>query len=189
MLIIYRYTSERLDYFQLQFGMSAPEPVRARFWVPSASMVMMRVWARRHRRGRVGEGDVAAVGGPGGEVAAADVVGELDPLLGGDLHDVDVLSAGSAGAVLTIPGEGEELAVGGPGDRGCIAAVGHAGDAGAVGVHDVELGKAGAAADPGDLCAGLGVVGGRDVGTLVAGDAVGDGALGIGDPDLGIAGA
>ena len=32
------------DHFQLQFGMSAPEPVRARFWVPSASMVMMRWW-------------------------------------------------------------------------------------------------------------------------------------------------
>src|ERR1700734_3916036 len=31
-------------YFQLQFGMSAPEPVRARFWVPSARMVMMRWW-------------------------------------------------------------------------------------------------------------------------------------------------
>src|SRR6185437_7989330 len=32
---------------QLQLGMSEPEPVSARFWVPSASMVMMRVWSAR----------------------------------------------------------------------------------------------------------------------------------------------
>ena len=103
-----------MAHFQLQLGMSAPGPVRERFWVPSASMVMMRVWAWP-AVGGVGEDDVPAVGGPGGEVAAADVVGELDPALGRDLHDVDVLSAGSAGAVLAVPGEGDELAVGRPG--------------------------------------------------------------------------
>src|SRR5665213_654360 len=64
--------------------------------------------------GCIGENDVAAIGGPGRKVAAADVVGELNPTLGGDLHDVDVLSAGCSGAVLAVPGEGEELAVGGP---------------------------------------------------------------------------
>ena len=31
-------------YFQLQFGMSAPGPVNARFCVPSASMVMIFMW-------------------------------------------------------------------------------------------------------------------------------------------------
>ena len=132
---------------------------------------------------------MAAVGGPGGKVAAADFMGELNPALGGDFHDVDVLTAGGAWAVFTIPGKGDELAVGGPGGGGCITAVSHAGDAGAVRVHDVELGKASAAADPGDLGAGLRVVGGRDVWTLVAGDSVGDGTLRIGDPDLGVAGA
>src|SRR6266702_5255003 len=32
------------DYFQLQFGMSAPGPVSARRWVPSASMVQTFMW-------------------------------------------------------------------------------------------------------------------------------------------------
>ena len=156
--------------------MSAPEPVRARFWVPSASMVMMRVWPAR----------------PSGELAktmwrpSGDQEGKSQrPLswvswiqrLVATLHDVDVLAAGSAGAVLAVPGEGEELAVGRPGGRGGVAAVGHALHAGAVGVHDVELRQAGAAADPGDLRAGLGVPGGRDVRAREAGDAAGDAAV------------
>ena len=58
--------------------------------------------------------------------------------------------------------------------RGSVAAVGHALHAGAVGVHDVELRQAGAAADPGDLRAGLGVLGGRDVRTVEVGDAAGE---------------
>ena len=74
----------------------------------------------------VGIDDMPSVGRPGREVAAAAVVSELNPALGGDFHDVDVLSAGCAGAVLAIPGEGEELAVGRPGGRGGVAAVGHA---------------------------------------------------------------
>ena len=36
-----RSRREEGAYFQLQFGMSAPGPVNARFWVPSASMVMI----------------------------------------------------------------------------------------------------------------------------------------------------
>ena len=109
--------------------------------------------------GGVGVDDVAVVGRPGGEVAAAAVVGELGPFPGGDLHDVDVLSAGRSGAVLAVPGEGEELSVGRPGGRGGVSSVGHLLHAGAVGVHDVELGQAGAVADEGDLGPGLGVVG------------------------------
>src|SRR6185437_849618 len=34
----------RRTYFQLQFGMSVPGPVKALRWVPSASMVQMRIW-------------------------------------------------------------------------------------------------------------------------------------------------
>src|SRR5579871_2126388 len=62
--------------------------------------------------GGVSEDDMTAVGRPGGEVAGAYVVGELNPALGGDLHDVDVTAAGGAGAVLAIPCEGEEVSVG-----------------------------------------------------------------------------
>ena len=123
---------ERRSYFQLQFGMSPPAPVRGRRWVPSASMVQM-LGVAGAAAGAVGVDDVATVGGPGREVAATAVVGELDPALeGGDLHDVDVLSAGGSGAVLAIPGEGDELAVGRPRGGGGVAAVGEAIDAGAV---------------------------------------------------------
>src|SRR5258705_8352484 len=39
-----RSRREESAYFQLQFGMSAPGPVNARFCVPSASMVMIFMW-------------------------------------------------------------------------------------------------------------------------------------------------
>src|ERR1700761_6433280 len=64
--------------------------------------------------GRVCVDEMTAVRRPGGEVAATSVVRELNPFFRGDLHDVDVLSAGGARTVLAIPGEGDELAVGGP---------------------------------------------------------------------------
>ncbi len=71
--------------------------------------------------GGVGVDDVASVGRPGGEIAAAGVVGELDPLAGGDVDDVDVLARRGSGAVFAIPGEGDELAVGRPRGRGGVA--------------------------------------------------------------------
>src|SRR6201996_2247602 len=64
--------------------------------------------------GRVCVDKVTAVRRPGGKVATTSIVGELNPLLGGNLHHIDVLSTGGAGAILAVPGEGEELAVGGP---------------------------------------------------------------------------
>src|SRR5580704_17053982 len=64
--------------------------------------------------GRVCVDEMTTVGRPDGEVAAAAVVGELNPLLRGNLHHVDVLAARGARAVLAIPCEGEELAVRGP---------------------------------------------------------------------------
>src|SRR5271165_893933 len=48
------------------------------------------------------EDDVAAVGRPGGEIVGAGVMGKLLPALGGDVHYVDVLTAGRAGTVLAV---------------------------------------------------------------------------------------
>src|SRR3569623_216739 len=75
------------------------------------------------------EYDVAIVGRPGGEVVAAGLMGELHPAARGDVHEVDVLAAGSAGTIFAIPGEGEELAVGSPRGRDGIAAICETGDA------------------------------------------------------------
>jgi hypothetical protein len=69
--------------------------------------------------GGVGVGDMAAIGRPSGEVAAAAVVGELaygvvTLYVGCDLNEVDVLPTGGTWAVLAFPGEGNELTIGRP---------------------------------------------------------------------------
>src|ERR1700678_4133663 len=114
---------------------------------------------------------------------------ELNPFLGGDLHDIDVLPPGRSGTILAVPCEGEELAVGRPGRRSCVTALGHALYRRAVGAHDVELRQAGASADPGDLRAGTGGEDGRDIRADEAGDAASIASTGIGDPYLRVAAA
>ena len=68
-------------------------------------------------------------------------------LLAGDVHHVDVLSAGIAGTVLAVPTEGQHAAVGRPRRRDGIAAVGHALHIGAILIHHVDLRLARAPAD------------------------------------------
>src|ERR1035441_7812545 len=133
--------------------------------------------------------DVASVRSPGGEVVASGFVGDLKPALAGDVHDVDILTAGIAGPVLAVPTEGEELAIGSPGGGYGIPAVGQALNVGAVLVHGVDLRLPGAPADPGQLRVGARIPGGRDVGPAEVGEPAQIGAACVGDPDFGIAGA
>src|SRR5271157_4124863 len=133
--------------------------------------------------------DVTSVRGPGGVVVASGFVGNLKPALAGDVHDVDILTAGVARPVLAVPTEGDELAVGSPGGRDSIAAVCQALDVGAVLIHDVDLRLPGAPADPGQLRVGVRIPGGREVGTTEVGEPAQIGAARVGDPDFWIAGA
>src|SRR5882724_2079568 len=57
---------------------------------------------------RAGIDEMASIGRPRREVTASGVVGDLDPFLTGDLHHVDILATRCTGAVLTVPGKGDE---------------------------------------------------------------------------------
>src|SRR4051812_6279462 len=83
--------------------------------------------------------DVPAVWGPGGKIVAAGLMGELQPTLAGDIHDVDVLPARRARPVFAIPTEGEHGSVGSPGRRDRVASIRQALDVGSVLIHCVDL--------------------------------------------------
>src|SRR5580658_3403180 len=111
---------------------------------------------------------MAAVGSPAGAlVAASRVRREIDDVLGGRLHDVDIVVA-----VRAAPTEGQELTVGGPGGVDDVTLVREIEQVhvGAVGVHHVELGDTAAIADEDDGLAGLGVPGRRSATAVDVGD-------------------
>src|SRR5205085_10061195 len=76
---------------------------------------------------------------------------QLLPLFRSDVHDVNILRAGSAGAVAPDPGKGYKLRVGRPRRRDGISLVGEALCVTAVGIHQLSLRQTGWAADPDDL--------------------------------------
>src|SRR3954452_22714799 len=104
--------------------------------------------------------DMPPVRRPAWEIIAPRIVRKLQPALAGDVHDVDVLPARRAGAVLPVPTKGEHGAVGRPGRRDGVASIRQPLDVGSVLVHGVDLRKAGAAAYPRDLRVGSRVPGG-----------------------------
>src|SRR5438552_17840448 len=95
---------------------------------------------------------MAAVRGPTGTLVAALIAGQFDKLAGGGVHDVDVVVVVGA-----APTEGQQLAIGGPRRVNDVAFVWEVqlGLAGAVVIHEVELGCAGAFADVGDGLTGF----------------------------------
>src|SRR5437660_7661012 len=98
------------------------------------------------------EDKVAAVGSPAGALIAALVAGQLYNLAGSGVHDVDVVVVVGA-----APAKSEELAIGSPGGIDDVALVGNVQlcGAGAVGIHQVQLGSAAAVADESDGLAGF----------------------------------
>src|SRR5437588_6834845 len=120
------------------------------------------------------EDDMSAVRRPRGEVVASLAMGELHPLMAGDVHEVDVLAAGRTGSVMTHPCIGEELPVRRPGRRDGVSAFGDFLGVSTVGFHHVYLWNTGAvSAHPGDLRAGLGVEDRRGIWSVVCGQALG----------------
>src|SRR6267378_3527402 len=124
------------------------------------------------------ENQMAAVRGPTGTLVAALVAGQFDKLARGGVHNVDVVVVVGA-----APTEGQQLAVGRPRRVDDVAFVGQIqlGLAGAVGIHEVELGSAGAIADEGDGLTGFRIPTGRHTCTVGAGQALGAATVDVGN--------
>src|SRR5580704_2693102 len=121
---------------------------------------------------------------PAGKVVASGVMGKLQPPLAGDVHYIDVLSAGRPWPVLPVPTESEKLAVRRPRRRNGVASIRHALDVGPVLIHDVDLGQAGTAAYPRDLRIGARVPGGTDVGSAKRRELTQISTVRVGNPDF-----
>src|SRR6266550_769047 len=130
------------------------------------------------------ENQMAAVRGPTGTLVAGLVAGQFDKLAGGGVHDVDVVVVVGA-----APTEGQQLAVGRPRRVDDVAFVGQIQlrVAGAVGIHEVELGSAATIADEGDGLTGFQIPTGRHAGAVGVGQPFGAAAVDVGDVKLGIA--
>src|ERR1700731_870610 len=121
---------------------------------------------------------MAAVRGPTGTLVAALVAGQFDKLAGGCVHNVDVVVV-----VGTAPTEGQQLTIGRPGRVDDVAFVGEVqfGLAGAVGIHQVELGRAGAIAHEGDGLASFRIPTGRHACAVGIGQAFGAATADVGN--------
>src|SRR5467141_522938 len=113
---------------------------------------------------------MAAVRGPTGTLVATLVAGQFDKLAGGGVHNVDVVVVVGA-----APTEGQQLTIGRRGRVDDVAFVGEVqfGLAGTVGIHEVELGSAGAIAHEGDGLTGFRIPTGRHASAVGAGQALG----------------
>src|SRR5438105_15257030 len=128
--------------------------------------------------------DVAAIWRPTGTLVAALVASQFDELAGSSVHDVDIVVVVGA-----APAEGQQLAVGRPGGVDDVALFREIDFccAGAVGVHEIELGSAAAVADEGHGLASLGVPNRGHVGASGLGKAPGTIAVDIANVKFGIA--
>src|ERR1700757_4434379 len=106
---------------------------------------------------------MSTVGSPVWEVVGTSVMSQLNPALGCDVHDVDILATGSARAILAIPAEGQELPIRGPARRNGVTAISQALNVCTVLVHGVNLRQSGASAYPCKLGIGAWVPGWRYV--------------------------
>ena len=128
---------------------------------------------------------MTAVGSPARAlVAASRVRREIDDVLRGRVHDIEIVVAIGA-----APTKGEELAVGRPCWIDDIALVRKIEQVhvGAVGVHHIELRNTAAVADKDDRLAGLGVPGRRSAAARGEREALGFAAVDVGDEEFGIA--
>src|ERR1700678_499510 len=106
---------------------------------------------------------VAAIGRPRREIVASAIVGELNPLFAGDIHQINIGGAGFSGAIFPGPCKSQKLSVGRPVGRDGIALVRHTLLVGAVSLHGINLRQPSAAAYEGDLGGGLAIPGGRNI--------------------------
>src|SRR5579859_5678288 len=95
--------------------------------------------------------NVTAIRRPAGKIIATRVVGELHPLLAGNIHQIKVVRARLSRPVLALPGEGKKLSVWRPVWRDRVTLLGDPLHVGAVGLHGIDLRQAAASAYEGDL--------------------------------------
>src|SRR4051812_24825333 len=110
---------------------------------------------------------------------------QLDPLFAGYIHDVDILRAGSTGAVVANPGKSQELTVGRPRWRDCVTLVSESLNVGSIGIHHINLREAGAAAHESDLRVRLRIPHGRYIRTLAVGQLLQSVSILVGGIDVG----
>ncbi len=106
---------------------------------------------------------------PRRKIVAPAIMCQLHPLLAGDVHQVNVGSAGLTGTIFANPCHRQELSIRRPSWRNRVALVRDALLVRAVGLHGVNLRQSGLPADEGDLRSRLPVPYRRNVRTLVAG--------------------
>src|ERR1700733_2963041 len=88
---------------------------------------------------------------PGRKIVAPAIVGQLHPLLAGNIHQVKVRRARRARTILANPGKTQKLPVGCPVRGYGIPLIGHALLVGAVGFHGINLRQTRAPADKREL--------------------------------------
>src|SRR5258708_20556617 len=108
--------------------------------------------------------DVPRIRGPRWKIVSSTVVRKLYELLAGNIHQVDIGRARCSRTILSNPGEGQKLPVGGPSRGNGVALIGEALLIGAIGFHRIALLAACAPADKSDLSARLAVPDRGDVG-------------------------
>ena len=133
--------------------------------------------------------NVPAVRRPVGKIVAPAIVGQLHPLLAGDVHDVNILCSRRPRSVLAHPGHNQKLSVGRPRGRDCITLIGQPLHVGAVRFHGVNLQADLCAHLPTQLRSGLAIPCRRDIGTLKRCDPLQVRSRGIDDVDFGISAA
>src|SRR5260370_13049458 len=88
---------------------------------------------------------MASIRRPRHKFVAPAIVGELYPLLAGNVHQIKIGRAGFPWTVLANPRERQELSIGRPGRGDRITLIGHTLLVGSVGFNSVNLRQAGGA--------------------------------------------
>src|SRR6202049_1071276 len=112
---------------------------------------------------------MASIRRPRRKIVAPAIVGELYPLLAGNIHQIKIGRAGCPWTILANPRERQELSIGRPcrGDR--ITLIGHALLVGSVGFNGVNLRQAGGATHERNLCSSFTIPYRRNIRSAIPG--------------------
>src|SRR5712671_1311149 len=115
--------------------------------------------------------DVPRIRGPRWKIVSSTIVRKLYELLAGNIHEVNIGRARRPRAILSNPGERQELPIRGPSRGNSVSLIGEALLVGAIGFHRIDLWEACAPADKSDLSPSLAVPDRGHIGTFRRGHA------------------